>query len=211
MPSKIHVYLLGRTALDRHAYRLVLERELRIVPSVESGYCPKDVWSAKRSEPDLAIAEMGRADTAGRECTAMILRLRPQTRVVVISATIDPADVSVWSAVGLSGYVVKDGGPAELTAGLQAVLSGQSYYSDGVRDTLASGRDAPNVLSSLSRREAELLPLLARGLTLRAAAAAMAVSYKTADCYRTSLLRKLGLRDRVELTRFAIRQRLVEP
>lgn len=211
MSSESRVYLLGRTALDRHAYRLLLARELRITPSVESGYCPREVWSAMRSEPELAIAELDRADSVARDCTAMILRLRPQTRVVVLSASVDPAEVSIWSGVGLTGYVVKDGGPGELAAALQALATGGSFFSDGVRDTLVSGRVAPHALSSLSRREAELLPLLARGLTLRAASAAMKVSYKTADCYRTSLLRKLGVRDRVELARFAIRQRLIEP
>ena len=63
----------------------------------------------------------------------------------------------------------------------------------------------------LSRRETELLPLLARGLTLRDAAATMSISYKTADSYRSSLLRKLNIRDRVELARYAIRQRIIEP
>ena len=63
----------------------------------------------------------------------------------------------------------------------------------------------------LSRREAELLPLLAGGLTLRDAAFQMAVSYKTADSYRTSLLRKLGVHDRVELARYAIRERIIQP
>ena len=59
--------------------------------------------------------------------------------------------------------------------------------------------------------ETELLPLLAQGLTLREAAARMAIGYKTADSYRTSLLRKLGVRDRVELARYAIRERIIEP
>lgn len=65
-------------------------------------------------------------------------------------------------------------------------------------------------LPRLSRRETELLPLLARGLSLRDAAARMAVSYKTADSYRTSLLRKLGVKDRVELARYAIRERIID-
>jgi len=55
------------------------------------------------------------------------------------------------------------------------------------------------------------LPLIARGMRLRDAAASMSVSYKTADSYRTSLLRKLGVRDRVELARLAIRERIIEP
>jgi DNA-binding NarL/FixJ family response regulator len=70
---------------------------------------------------------------------------------------------------------------------------------------------AADGLQTLSRREAELLPLLARGMTLREASEKMSVSYKTADSYRTSLLRKLGVRDRVELARLAIRERIIDP
>ena len=66
-------------------------------------------------------------------------------------------------------------------------------------------------MAALSQREVELLPLLARGLKLRDAAHKMMVSYKTADSYRTSLLRKLGIRDRVELARYAIRERIIDP
>jgi len=80
-----------------------------------------------------------------------------------------------------------------------------------VRAAIEKGQGAARGLATLSQREIELLPLLARGMTLREAASKMAVSYKTADSYRTSLLRKLGVRGRVELARLAIRERIIEP
>ncbi len=136
---------------------------------------------------------------------------RRATRVPVVSASVDTGALHEWGRCGISGYVVKDGGLTELRTALAAICAGRPYYSAGVQEALEKGRDGHNGLAKLSRREAELLPLLARGLTLREAAEKMTVSYKTADSYRTSLLRKLGVRERAALARYAIRERIVDP
>jgi DNA-binding NarL/FixJ family response regulator len=101
-----------------------------------------------------------------------------------------------------------------LTSCRQAILAvagGQGYFPAGIREAFRAGREHKIGEARLSKRESELLPLLARGLTLREAAERMTVSYKTADSYRTNLLRKLRVRDRVELARYAIRQGIIEP
>ena len=141
----------------------------------------------------------------------MIPRLRKQTRILVASASVDETVLKDWGRCGIDGYVVKDGGVEDLRAAIDAVRSGGTYFSAGVREAIERGQDSTNGFDTLSQREAELLPLLARGMTLREAASRMTVSYKTADSYRTSLLRKLGVRDRVELARLAIRERIIDP
>jgi two-component system response regulator NreC len=93
---------------------------------------------------------------------------------------------------------------------IDLTLMGRRYLPEEIRKARQqlAARDGR---SGLSRRETELLPLLAGGLKLQEAASRMNVSYKTADSYRTSLLKKLGLRSRVDLTRYAIRERIIVP
>lgn len=205
------IYLLGPSALDRRAYRLLLERELGHRVAVESGFAATAVWAAMRAAPNLALVAADRAAPEVHDAVQLIPRLRKATHILVLSASVDEAVLRDWGRCGIQGYVVKDGDIEELRPAIDAVLAGKCYFSPGVRDAIESGRSSANGFNALSRREGELLPLLARGLTLREAAAAMAVSYKTADSYRTSLLRKLGIRDRVELARYAIRERIIDP
>jgi len=205
------IYLMGPSALDRQAYRLLLRRELRLNVSIESDFAPVSVWAAMRDKPDLALVTADRASPEVRDAILMIPRLRRETRVLVASVSVDEAVLRDWGRCGIAGYVVKDGGVVELRPAIDAVLAGATYFSAGVREAIEHGRSSTNGFETLSRRESELLPLLARGLTLREAASQMTVSYKTADSYRTSLLRKLGVHDRVELARLAIRERIIEP
>ncbi|TWT43809.1 Oxygen regulatory protein NreC [Phycisphaerae bacterium RAS1] len=198
---------MARSALDRLAYGILLRDSLGLSVAVESGFAPPAVWDAMRRKPDLVLVVADQATSDVIDSVEMIPRLRPDARIVVLSAAVDPASLSVWSDCRLSGYVVKDGGLAELKQAFDAILRGGQYFSEGARPGRAASATPHR---QLSRRESELLPLLARGLTLREAATRMTVSYKTADSYRTSLLRKLGVRDRVELARYAIREKIVE-
>lgn len=203
------VCLLGGSLLDRVAYRLLLAEQIGCRVAAESDFTPAAVWIALRSKPDIVLLNADSAFAQATEAVGMISRLLPAARIVVMGASVDPIHIQAWSRCTIHGYVVKDGGVVELKAALQAATQKRQYYSEGVREIVrkATRHGAPR----LSRRETELLPLLARGLSLRDAALKMTVSYKTADSYRTSLLRKLGLHDRVELARYAIRQRIIEP
>ena len=205
------ICLLGSSALNRLAYRLLLRHELGREVGVESGFAPTAVWTAMRDKPDVALVDADSAAPEALDAVQMITRLRPGIRILVAGAAVDPIHVQPWLRCRIHGYVVKDAGVEELRLALDAVLDNRQYYSEGIREAIRRGRETSDGRPQLSRRESELLPLLARGMTLREAAQKMTVSYKTADSYRTSLLRKLGLRDRVELARYAIRERIVEP
>jgi DNA-binding NarL/FixJ family response regulator len=186
----IPVHLIGQSALDRLAYRRLLEDQLHLRVVADSDFRPASIWAALRCRPSLVLADADLPQPEVVDALLMISRLCPEARIVVISAAIDPQAVEAWARCPLHGYVVKDGG----------------LHAPFVR-----GAARANGSLHLSRREAELLPLLARGLTLREAAAQMTISYKTADSYRSNLLRKLGIRDRVELARYAIRQQIIQP
>lgn len=207
----ISLYLLAASVLDRLAYRRLIRSDLNRDVLTDSGFSPVEVWGAMRMRPDLALVVADVATPDVRDALQMIPRLRRQTRILIVSASVDEPSLQAWGFCNFDGYVVKGGGVAELASAVTAVGEGREYFSAGVHDAVASGRNSSTNHVKLSRRETELLPLLARGMTLREAAQHMTVSYKTADSYRTSLLRKLGVRDRVELVRYAIRAKIVEP
>jgi DNA-binding NarL/FixJ family response regulator len=204
--------LLGATVLDRQAYCGLLKHALGIEVAVEAGFAPTAVWAALRVKPEVMLVDADGGCAAAVDAVQLVTRLCPGTRILVLGAAADALHVNPWKRRGIHGYFVKDAGLDELGAAVEALREGRSYFPVEVRRAL-KGANVETLAGAgqLSRRETELLPLLARGLTLREAARTMVVSYKTADSYRTSLLRKLGVRDRVELARYAIRERIVEP
>lgn len=208
--KKPSFYLMAESQLDRLAYKLLLRHELNIDVAVESDFAPVDIWTAMRTHPQTLLVLADQATGDVRDAVQMVPALDKSTRIIVVSASLDPAVLRGWGQCSLNAYVVKAGGIDELRKALRAVQDGRVYYSPGVQAAIDAGRDNGN-RPALSRRESELLPLLAKGLSLRDAAAKLMVSYKTADSYRTTLLRKLGVRDRVELTLYAIREGLIEP
>lgn len=204
------LYLMARTPLDRQAYRYLLQTELKLEVTVDSDFTPIAVWTALRLRPRVVIVNADRPVPDVVDAVQMITRLQPQAQVLILSDVVDPTLVEAWARCPMRGYVVKAGGVEELRLALTAFGHGRPYFSAGIKPALDRGARPAVGARRLSRRETELLPLLARGLSLRDAAARMAVSYKTADSYRTSLLRKLGVKDRVELARYAIRERIIE-
>lgn len=205
------ILLLANAALDRLAYRALLREHLSLEVTADCDFTPTSIWAAMRAKPGLAIVNSDSTSQEILDAVDMIPRLHAATRVLIVSAVIDPVLLAGWARCRMHGYVVKGAGIGELADAIDALLRQRQYYTEGVRDALRCATTRNHQLARLSRRERELLPLLAHGLTLREAAERMTVSYKTADSYRTSLLRKLGVKDRVGLTRYAIRQKIVDP
>lgn len=203
--------IVATQPLDRAAYRSVIETTLSWPVAMESDFTPVSIWTMLRARPGLVVAI---ADIATREvCDAleMIARLDRGVRLLGIAGVRVPAQLELWGRCPLHGLITKDAGADELLAALEAVADGQGYFPPVIAASLQRSRENPDPVTRLSRREEELLPLLARGMTLRDAASALNISYKTADSYRSHLLKKLELRDRVELVRYAIRKGIIEP
>ncbi len=203
------ICVLGTSLLDRRAWRCLL-RELGRPAELEASLDAKSVWAALRCRPDLMVVDADDMNGKGIDCVQMILRLTSEVRVLVLSRGCDAAAVHAWSECDIDGYVVKDDGPQVLQSAVDAVRRGRRFFSDSVRGLLTGARRAARNRPSLTPRESELLPLLARGMKLRDAAAEMSVTYKTADSHRTRLMRKLGVSSRVELARYAIRHNIID-
>ncbi len=204
------VYLMAPYTLVRQSMRRLFEHDLACPIAKDTGFEATAVWTALREKPDLVVIDCDHPTPEVSDAVQMVPRLQPRARILVLSGATDEASLLPWRGCSLDGFVTKQANVSELAIAVDTLLAGRRHFSDSVARILFGGR-GNNGKPALSRREAELLPLLAMGMTLRDAAAKMAIAYKTADSYRTSLLRKLGLRDRVDLARYAIREKIVSP
>ena len=112
------------------------------------------------------------------------------------------------------GYITKQSAPEQLVKAIRKVHSGHRYLTDEAAEALAlriaKGGEEQSPLDSLSMRELQVLRRLAMGHTNREIASAYHISIKTVDTYRSRLLKKLGLRNNADLSRFAIQNKLIE-
>lgn len=169
-------------------------------------------------QPDILFTEL---EFASGDVFSMIPRMRvanPSCRILALTGKDYDSHVEQALQAGVDGIVVKTDGLAVLNAAIAAVRSRASFFSDSIHSRIRrvdnrwqlAAPHSPRV-ARLSRRERQLLGYLGRGVSLKQAAADMQICFKTADNQKASLMRKLNIHDRVELTLFAVREKFVSP
>lgn len=207
---------------DHRLFRESVAAQLMRHPQVTAVDEASDAQSAlgmvRESPPDIVLLDIEMPGMNPFEAAAAIKGIAADCRVIFVTGHDYDSHVEKALAVQASGYVVKSDGVDVLLQAISKVAQGGMFFSESILERLVIDRDhfrlsrpRSTAVAALSRRERELLSLLGRGATLKEAAATMHVSYKTADNQKTSLMRKLGIHDRVELARFAIREGLVSP
>lgn len=209
----IRLLLVDDHELMREGLRAVLgqDAEFEIVGEASSGR--EAVELVGGSSPDVVIMDLAMKDLNGIEATRMIKSRWPQVGVVVLSAHEHRGYVTTALKAGADGYVLKSGAFADLCRAVRAVAGGRRYLSPDLSDiviavgTGANGDSTPPA-SVLAPREREVLRLVAAGLTSGAIATRLGVSTHTVDTHRRNLMRKVGLHNVADLTRYAIREGL---
>ncbi|MBY8859033.1 response regulator transcription factor [Nocardia sp. CA2R105] len=168
-------------------------------------------------QPDVVLMDMQLPDGNGAQATADILRVSPNSRVLVLSASAERADVLDAIKAGATGYLVKSASVAELIDAVRATAAGQAVFTPGLAGLVLgeyrriastpADRDAPH-RPALTDRETEVLRLVAKGLSAKQIATRLSLSHRTVENHVQATLRKLQLANRVELTRYAIEQGL---
>jgi len=167
---------------------------------------------ARQLSPDLVIMDIGMPEMNGMEATRQIRAEMPRTKVLAVSMHSDRQYVSGMLSAGASGYVLKDGAFSELAQAIEIVMSGNCYLSPeivGVMVTHYVETLAPepgSAVAKLSKREREVLQLVAEGRTTADIAERLFVSRKTIETHRKNIMLKLELFSVAELTKFAIRE-----
>ncbi|WP_280408122.1 response regulator transcription factor [Nocardia brasiliensis] len=168
-------------------------------------------------QPAVVLMDMQLTDGNGAQATAEVLRVSPQSRVLVLSASAERDDVLDAIKAGASGYLVKSASVAELIEAVRATAAGQPVFTPGLAGlvlgeyrrmaTAPAASDEPH-RPALTERETEVLRMVAKGLSAKQIASRLNLSHRTVENHVQATLRKLQLANRVELTRYAIEQGL---
>ncbi len=214
---KTRILLADDHAVVRRGLRLVLEAEPDLEVVAEVGDGSAAIERALAEDVDLAILDVTMPRMTGLQAAAELARRRPELRVLILSMHDNERYFFEALRAGASGYVLKSVADRDLIEACRATMRGEPFIYPGavralVRDYLrrvTSGEELPE--DPLSPRETEVVKLIAEGHTTREIAAMLVLSEKTVERHRANILEKLGMRDRVQLTRYAIRRGLVEP
>jgi DNA-binding NarL/FixJ family response regulator len=198
----------------RSGLRLLLDRQPDMEVVAEAADGAEAVELALRERPDLCILDVGMPRLTGLQATREIKAQAPDMSVLILSMHRDERYLFEALKAGASGYVLKAEADQDLVEASRSVGRGEAFLTNAaerslIRDWMSSDEEGPR--EPLTPREQEVVKLIAEAHTNAQIAAVLHLSEKTVESHRANVLRKLGMRDRVELVRYAIRRGLVEP
>jgi DNA-binding NarL/FixJ family response regulator len=209
----LRILLADDHGIVRAGLRMLIERQegMCVVAEVDDGVAA--VEATLRDDPDVAILDVAMPRMTGIQAAREIKARRPATAVLMLSMHDDERYLFDALSAGASGYVLKRAADAELIEAVRSVAAGKPYLpaitqSALVKEWLEHGEEAPR--DQLTPRELEVVKLIAEAYTNRQIGEILKVSEKTVESHRGNVLAKLGMRDRVELVRYAIRRGLIE-
>ncbi|MBI2992657.1 MAG: response regulator transcription factor [Gammaproteobacteria bacterium] len=208
----IRVLLVDDHAVVRAGYRILLERagDIVLAGEAESGEQAYRLYTELK--PDVVVMDISLPGIGGFEAIRRIIARDPRARILVFSMHEDTVFVDQAVNAGARGYITKNSAPAVLVEAIRRIAAGESYLEAGLAQQLAfqKVRDEDSPFSRLSTREFEICSLLAQGCGTSEIAKRLSLSYKTVANYSTQIKNKLNVGTAAELTRLAIRHRIVQ-
>jgi DNA-binding NarL/FixJ family response regulator len=203
--------------LVRRGLRQVIEKEPGLSVVAEAADGAEAVEKALGAEVDVAILDVAMPRMTGLQAAEQLAKHRPETRVLLLSMYDNEQYFFAALRAGAAGYLLKSVADEEVVAACWAVLRGEQFIypvAAGTRahdnlERLRRGEETADEV--LTTRELEVLKLIAEGNSSRQIAETLVISIKTVERHRANMIQKLGIRDRVGLTRYAIRRGLAEP
>ena len=216
-PLKARILLADDHAVVRRGLRMVLDAEPDLEVVAEAGDGAEAVARALEGDIDLVIIDISMPRMTGLHAVGELHARRPEVRILILSMHQNEQYLYEALKAGASGYVLKTVADRDLVEACRAAMRGEPFLYPGgmtplIRDYLRRARtDQPLREEPLSAREQEVVKLVAEGHSSKQIADVLVISEKTVERHRANILEKLGMHDRVELTRYAIRRGLVEP
>lgn len=200
-------------AIVRKGLKETLEEDLGRIHFGEAGTNQAVLDLVWKEKWDLVILDINMEERSGLEVLEEIRRARPKLPVLILSMyPVDEFGVRALK-LGAAGYLNKQSAPEELIKAVRCVLEGGRYITAALADRLAEnvqrGSESP-LHQALSTREYQVMLMIARGKTLKEIAAELSISAKTVGTYHTRILTKMGLRNDIQITRYALLNKLVD-
>lgn len=195
--------------LDSLEGLLSSEDDLEIIGKVNSGL--ELIERVNISVPDLCIVDMDMPGMNGLVASENLLAKYPDIKIMILSMHSESSLIKNMVKLGICGYLTKTTDRDEFVFAIRQILKGKSYFSNKILEAVAkedspgAGQDDLSKISALSEREREIVQLVCEGLTNKQIGEKLFVSHKTVDNHRTNIMRKLEVRNVVELIRFCIR------
>ncbi|ALG08619.1 response regulator [Kibdelosporangium phytohabitans] len=214
---RTRILLADDHALVRRGVRLILDNEPDLTVVAEAGDGAEAIEMARAGAPDLAILDIAMPRLTGLQAARELSRAQPDLRILMLTMYDNEQYFFDALKAGASGYVLKSVADRDLVEACRAAMRGEPFLYPGAVTALIrhyidrahEGHDIPD--KAITDREEEILKLVAEGHSSKEIAGILVISVKTVERHRANLLQKLGLRDRLQLTRYAIRAGLIEP
>lgn len=215
-PIVTRILIADDHSIVRSGLRKILDAkpDMEVVAEAEDG--AEAVEKALAEDVDLVILDVSMPRKTGIQAAAELHKRRPELRVLMLSMHDSEQFLFEALKAGASGYVLKSGADTDIVEAVRAAMRGDSYLYPSavttlVRDYVERGGRGEEQFDVLTPRELEVLKLIAEAYTSKEIAKELWISIKTVERHRQNILDKLGMRDRVELTRYAIRRGLIQP
>jgi DNA-binding NarL/FixJ family response regulator len=212
MPALKKIIIADDHVIFREGLKQVIATTVNMTVTGEAGSGQELLQKIEENDYDLVILDISMPGRNGLDTLAELKRIRPWLPVLILS--MHPEEQYALRAYksGASGYLSKGSLTGEIIEALQKLALGKKYVSANLAEALVSGLGEPaptEIQHSLSNREYQVLCMIASGKPVGKIATELALSVKTISTYRSHILRKLGMQNNSELTRFAIENNLV--
>jgi DNA-binding NarL/FixJ family response regulator len=216
IPLVTRILIADDFGVVRSGLRRLLDAkpDLEVVAEAADGH--EAVEIALKEDIHLAILDVSMPRMTGIQAAAELHKRKPEVRLLMLSMHDSEQFLFEALKAGASGYVLKSGADTDIVDACRAAMRGDSFLYPSavttlVRDYVERGGRGEEQFDVLTPRELEVLKLIAEAHTSKEIAELLFISIKTVERHRQNILDKLGMRDRVELTRYAIRRGLIQP
>jgi DNA-binding NarL/FixJ family response regulator len=206
---RLRIVLADDHATVRQALRLLIDAQPDLMVVAEAGDGRAALQLAQELDPDVVVMDISMPGTSGLTATRVVKEAHPHVAIVVLTRHADDAYLHEMLRAGAAAFVLKQSPSTELIQAIRAAAAGGQYLDANVTSRVTGGllaRDSKKAGPRLTDRETEVLRMIARGYSNKEIASQLDLSVKTIEVHKANGMRKLGLRGRIDIVRFAIIQ-----
>jgi DNA-binding NarL/FixJ family response regulator len=210
--GKLRVFLADDHEMLREGLRMLVNSQSDMECVGEAGDGRAAIKGVSELRPDVAVLDISMPELNGLQATERIKQACPEAKILTLTRHTDDGYLQLLLKAGVSGYVLKQSASSVLVAAIRAVAAGQTFLDPAITEKVVGSYVAKSAskgvvpLSEPSEREAEVLRLIAWGFSNKEIAARLDLSVKTVEVHKANAMRKLGMRSRIDIVRYAILQ-----